>query len=197
MPDGDADAIEIIDGAGAGQLRALHLAPDMGIFWRGRPDLQYEALLRMAELPGAHITAARQDRAIVGFVAMLPPEPTSRWHGIAGIWELEGMEVSRARRGHGVARRMIDALFANPIWEERLVIATVYRWCWDMEYMGLTVQAYQHILERLAVPFGFKPYATNDPDIVRYPGNILAARVGARALPAVYDAFLAQLHRRD
>ncbi|MCC7352395.1 MAG: hypothetical protein IT330_01465 [Anaerolineae bacterium] len=45
------------------------------------------------------------------------------------------------------------------------------------------------MLLRLIRPFGFAPYYTDDPEIVRYPGNGLVARSGPRAPAVLRDAF--------
>jgi len=166
----------------------------MGIFWHYRTELQYESLVRIASAPGGHITVAHTRAGmIVGYIALLHPEDLSRWSGVEGVWELEGIEVARAWRGKGVATRMIRALFASEVWEDRIVMAMAYRWCWDTEGMGLGINDYLNILDRLFGPFGFQVFRTDEPNIAFYPGNVLGARIGKRVRPEVLQAFTSRL----
>ncbi len=172
----------------------MHLAAGMGIFWHYRTDLQYESLVRIASVTGGHITVAHTGHGtIVGFIALLPPEDMSRWSGVEGVWELEGIEVARAWRGRGIAQRMVAALFASDVWEDRIVMAMAYRWCWDTEGMGLGINDYLNILDRLFGPFGFQLFHTDEPNIAFYPGNILGARIGKRVRPELLQAFTSRL----
>jgi acetoin utilization protein AcuA len=176
-------------------LSRCHLAEGMGIFWNNRADLQMKALHRIAALPDGHVAAGYLgDGTIVAYVAILPAEPLSRWFGIRGVYELEGIEVSRLWRGMGVARRLVATIFCEDEWEDRIVMATAFRWCWDTEGLGLDYAGYRRILERIFAPAGFAVYPTDEPNIAHYTGNILGARVGRRASPDLRRAFMSRLY---
>lgn len=174
------------------RLQALRMAPDLGIFWHAQPELQHEALVKIAALDRGHVVAAYQpDGTIVGFVAVHPPADFSRWGKLqmAELIELGGIEVSRAWRQCGVARRLLQALFDTGDYEDQIVITEALRWCWDLDESGLNVTQYRQMLLRLFGQFGFERYLTDDPEIARFPGNALAARIGSRTRPECVARF--------
>jgi acetoin utilization protein AcuA len=99
--------------------------------------------------------------------------------------------VSLSWRQLGLAKAMLHAAFAEPLYEERIILATGLNWCWDLQGTGLDLFAYQRMLFKLIRPFGFTPYDTDDPEIVRYPGNGLVARIGCQVSSVLQDAFAA------
>jgi acetoin utilization protein AcuA len=73
--------------------------------------------------------------------------------------------------------------------EDKIVLATLYHWHYDLEHSGLSSYAYRRLLERLYGSVGFRVYKTDDPEIAYYPSNSLMARVGPRASPELRAAF--------
>ena len=175
------------------RLQEMELAEGMGIFWHGDAQRQKEALVNIARQPEGNVVVARtEDGTIVGFVTILSPDPKERWGRaqIPGLLELGGIEVAPAWRGMGVARKLLEATFGSGEYDDRIVFATAYSWCWDLEGLGMSIARYRQMLADVFGPFGFETYVTDDPNIRCYPGNVLAARVGPRAPLKLLRRFL-------
>jgi acetoin utilization protein AcuA len=168
----------------ADEIAQLGMHQELGFFWHNRPDLQHQALMRIAALPDGNVTLAHtQARIIVGYVTVSNPDPDTRWgrDRIPGLYELGGIEVARSWRSCGIGRALLTALFADGSYDKAIVIATGYRWCWDYESSGLTLREYREVLHRTMQRAGFEFFATDEPNIAWYPDNALVARVGKHA----------------
>mgnify|MGYP005847667365 CR=1 FL=1 len=86
---------------------------------------------------------------------------------------------------------MLEVAFAGAYYDDKIVIAAGLSWCWDLSGTGLSLNEYRQMLVKLVRPFGFASYYTDAPEIVRYPGNGLVARIGLRASATLRDAFTA------
>jgi acetoin utilization protein AcuA len=180
-------------------LQTLGIDDGLGFFWHNRPDLQREALLRIAALPQGHVTVAHNgDRRIVGYVTITLPDADTRWgrDHIEGLYELGGIEVARAWRGLGLSNALMKATFDGGAFDKAIVIATGYRWCWDVESTGLTVREYRDMLNRVFERYGFKFFETDEPNIAWYPDNALVARIGPRVSEKLQAQFKALLFER-
>lgn len=180
-------------------LESLDIDEGLGFFWHNRPDLQRQALLRIvAEKDGRVTVAYTPERVIVGYVTITLPEPDTRWgrDHLEGLYELGGIEVSRTWRGLGLSRALLAATFAEGQFDREIVLATGYRWCWDLEATGLTVREYRDLLNGLFQRFGFQFYETDEPNIAWYPDNALVVRIGRQAPPELVDKFKALLFER-
>ncbi len=166
------------------EIEKLGIDEGLGFFWHNRPDLQHQALVRIAALPEGNVTLAHNDaRMIVGYVTVALPDPDTRWgrDHIPGLYELGGIEVARAWRSCGIGRALLTALFADGAYDRAIVIATGYRWCWDYESSGMTLREYRDVLHRTMQRAGFEFFATDEPNIAWYPDNALVARIGKHA----------------
>lgn len=175
--------VTIVPRCPAEQIAQMGIDEGLGFFWHNRPDLQHQALVRIAALPDGNVTLAHtEERVIVGYVTISSPDADTRWgrDHIAGLYELGGIEVARGWRGCGLSRALLSALFADGAYDQAIVLATGYRWCWDYESSGMSVREYRDILHRTMQRVGFQFFDTDEPNIAWYPGNALVARVGKK-----------------
>ncbi len=191
--------LTVIPACPAQLLRAFKIDTGLGFFWHNRPDLQLQALIKIADLPGGQVTIAHsQDGVIVGYVTVTLPEEDTRWgrDRIEGLFELGGIEVGRTWRGLGIGKALMGATFEDGQFDEEIVLATGYRWCWDLETSGLTVREYRDMLNQMFGCFGFQLYETDEPNIAWYPDNALVVRIGRLAPPELVAEFNALLFER-
>ena len=180
-------------------LQTLGIDDGLGFFWHNRPDLQRDALLRIAAEPSGRVTVAHNaEQKSVGYVTITPPDADTRWgrDHIDGLLELGGIEVARAWRGLGLSDALLKATFEGGAFDQSIVIATGYRWCWDMESTGLTVREYREMLNRVFERYGFKFLETDEPNIAWYPDNALVARIGSRVSERLQTQFKPLLFER-
>lgn len=180
-------------------LETLGIDEGLGYFWHNRPDLQREALLKIAAQTNGFVTVAHsQDQTIVGYVTVTVPDGDTRWgrDRLEGLFELGGIEVGRAWRGLKLSDALLGAMFGEGAFDKQIVIATGYRWCWDVEATGLTIREYRDMLHRVFNRYGFRFYETDEPNIAWYPDNALVARVGPHVLPQLLAQFEALLFER-
>lgn len=188
------ETVRIIARATPLQVRSWRMDAGLGLFWNRHPERQHRALMEIAAMPqGRVIVALTPPDVIVGFLTFHPPSPLSRWGqaNLAGLVELGGIEVSPPWRRQGLARGMLVAAFADQEYDDKIVIATGLNWCWDLQGTGLSLGEYQKMLMGLFRAFGFAPYSTDDPEIARYPGNGLVARIGPWVSLTLREAFTA------
>jgi len=186
--------VSLIAWATPEQLRSLRMDAGLGLFWNHHPEKQHRALVEIAAtLQGRVVAAVTDSETIVGFLTFHAPSRLSRWGraNLTGLVELGGIEVASSWRRLGLAKAMLGVAFADAYYDDKIVIAAGLSWCWDLSGTGLSLNEYRQMLVRLVRPFGFAPYYTDDPEIVRYPGNGLVARIGPRAPTTLRDAFMA------
>lgn len=189
----------VVSHCSAEELEKLQIDEGLGFFWHNRPDLQRQALIKIAQQPDGRVALAHTaEGIIVGYVTITSPEPDTRWgkDQIEGLEELGGIEVSRSWRGAGLGRAILASVFTPEAYERQIVIATGYRWCWDMEMTGLTVREYRQMLLRMFGEFGFQSFETDEPNIAWYPDNALVARVGPKVSHPLMAAFKRLLFER-
>ncbi len=192
-------AVTVIPACPPQTLETLSMDEGLGFFWHNRPDLQREALLKIAAQPQGRVTIAHSAaRAIVGYVTITAPDADTRWgrDQIDGLFELGGIEVGRAWRGSGLSDALMKATFGSGIFDQHIVIATGYRWCWDVEETGLTVREYRDMLHRVFQRYGFQFFETDEPNIAWYPDNALVARIGSRVPAQLLARFKRLLFER-
>ncbi len=166
------------------EIEKLGIDDSLGFFWHNRPDLQRQALIKIASQPYGRVALAyNADCAIVGYLTVAPPDEDTRWgrDRFEGLYEMGGIEVGRKWRGLRISRALLAAAFSNDAYDQAIVIATGYRWCWDYESSGMSIREYRDRLHRMMQRFGFKFFATDEPNIAWYPENALVARIGKRA----------------
>lgn len=154
---------------------------------------QHAALVGIAGLPDGCLAVARLEHRLIGYAAFHPPDEIERWSGSRepGLLELGALETSGAHRGRHLARRLLETAFATGRFEDKVVLATLYSWHYDLDGTGLGAYAYRRLLERLYGSVGFRVVMTDDPEIALAPNNSLMVRAGPRAS----SGLLAELER--
>lgn len=181
--------VEILPCAPVDALRERRLHPELNVF--RPPERQLEALVKIAESPDGCVSIAVDGDVIVGYAAFHRPDAFERWadDDTGGIYELGAVEVAPSYRGQGLARRLLAETFATGRFEDKVVLATLYYWHYDLERTGLSPFAYRELLEKLYRSVGFENFATDDPDIFAHAENALMARIGEKAPEAVVKRF--------
>lgn len=179
----------------APEILSYAMDDGLGFFWHNRPDLQRDALFKIATQPAGRVVIALGAGKIIGYVTITLPDEDERWgrDRIAKLYELGGIEVGRNWRGLGLSRALLAEAFADGAYDDAIVLATGYRWCWDYEWSGLSARQYRDLLHKTMRRFGFEHFDTDEPNIAWYPENGLVARIGPRApreLVAKFNALL-------
>jgi acetoin utilization protein AcuA len=142
------------------------------------PDKQKEALIMIANMPKGMMYIARHEKEIVGYVTFHPPDECSRWIKHPKVLELGGIEISADWRRCGIAQKILQVSFSNPVFEDYIVITMEMCWHWDTRNTKLDIWAYQRVLTDLFGSVGMERTPTDDPDIIEHPANVLMTRIG-------------------
>jgi GNAT superfamily N-acetyltransferase len=176
-------------------LDPLIPGPGLGAYCRHRPGETLAILRRVLGTPQGRVLAAVTGNTLVGYLALFRPGPEERWgqREIPGLLELGALEVDRAWRRQGLARRLLEGAFAGGELDRAIVIAPQFAADWDLEACGLTWREYRHMILRLFRRHAFAEFVTDDPLVAADPRNCLLVRVGEAAPPDLYRAFRALL----
>jgi len=179
----------------ASLVRRLDVDPGIHAFVRD-PEREREVLARIAEEPaGDMVVAHTHDGVVVGYVAIIDPEPGSRFARVPGVFEVGAVEVAGGWRRGGVGSALLRfAVDAEPF-RDLVLVASGLAWHWDLEESGLTAMAYRRLLLRVLETAGFEELATDEPEVAYDPANLFAARVGDRVPPERRAAFTERLER--
>ncbi len=182
-------AIEVIPCGDPSLLSTLDMDATLDVF--RQPDAQFAALLSIAHDQDGCVCFARMGHRLIGYATFHPPDIIERWSqgSVPGIVELGAIETSRLHRGRHLARHLLEAAVQTGRFEDKILIATIYQWHFDLDGTNLTAHAYRKLLERMYGSVGFEVMKTDDPEIMYYPGNSLMARIGERASPALKSEF--------
>ena len=180
----------------ASLLRRLEVDPGIHAFVRD-PGEEREVLARIAEEPAGEVVVAHTpEGVVVGYVAVLDPEPGTRFANLPGLLEVGAIEVASGWRRGGVASALLRFAVEPDPFEDLILIASGLAWHWDLEQSGLTAVAYRRVLGRVFEAAGFEPLRTDEPEVAYDPANLFVARVGSRVPPARRAAFTSRLVRR-
>jgi GNAT superfamily N-acetyltransferase len=178
--------IQIRIARAATALRGLHADPGLGAFFRYASTAArrtFSTIEYVQEHGGTAFLACLGD-TIVGYLVLARPVEDQPWGGIPDLAIREvSVEISREWRRRGLARRLFAAMLADPDVEHSILVATAYRWCWDLDERDSSPvdgTAYGRRLFALFAAAGFARKVTNEPNIAMDPRNFLAVRVGAR-----------------
>jgi acetoin utilization protein AcuA len=153
-------------------------------------------LARIAEEPSGEVAVAHTpEGVVVAYVAVLEPEPGTRFASLPGLLEVGAIEVATGWRRGGVASALLRFAVEPDPFEDLILIASGLAWHWDLDESGLQATAYRRVLRRVFEGAGFEPLATDEPEIAYHPANLFVARVGRRVPPARRAAFTARLVR--
>jgi len=171
------------------RIAALSLHPELNIF--RPPKRQHEALVKIAGSEDGCVTLATDGEVIVGYAAFHRPDPFERWgrDETGGVYELGAVEVAPEYRGQGLARRILEETFKTGRFDDKIVVAALYYWHYDLDRTGLSAFAYRDLLTRLYQSVGFELFPTDDPDIFAHVENALLARIGPQTPEEVKRSF--------
>jgi len=194
-------------------IRCLGMGEGLGAFFHYRyQDAQKtRKILSAVSESGDHkLACAISANCIVGYVAIVSPEPGSRWSEINTallasspaladpvLLELGSIEVSTPWRSAGLARELMRFMFEDPVFAEKIVISRELSWHWDLRSSGLTPLAYRSMLLRLFESAGFRYFKTDDDEIGYAGENMLTARIGEKVPPETVFAFYRTLQNRE
>jgi acetoin utilization deacetylase AcuC-like enzyme len=188
-------ALVLRDRSPASLLRRLEVDPGIHAFVRD-PAQEREVLARIAEEPtGEVVVAHTPEGVVVGYVAVLDPEPGSRFASLPGLLEVGAVEVATGWRRGGVAGALLRFAVEPDPFEDLILIASGLAWHWDLEQSGLSATAYRRVLRRVFEVAGFEALRTDEPEIAYHPANLFVARIGSRVPPARRAAFTSRLVR--
>jgi hypothetical protein len=194
-------------------IRCLGMGEGLGVFFHYRYRDAHKTrniLSAVSGSPDHWLACAVSANCIVGYVAIVGPEPGSRWDEINTallksspsladpvLLELGSVEVSTPWRSMGLARELFRFMFEDPVFEEKIVISRELSWHWDLRSSGLTPLAYRSMLLRLFESAGFR-YCETDDDEIGYVGeNMLTARAGAKVPPEAALVFYRSLRKSE
>jgi acetoin utilization deacetylase AcuC-like enzyme len=179
----------------ASLLRRLEVDPGIHAFVRD-PEQEREVLARIAEEPtGEVVVAHTPEGVVVGYVAVLDPEPGTRFASLPGLLEVGAVEVASGWRRGGVAGALLRFAVEPDPFEDLILIAAGLAWHWDLEQSGLSAVAYRRVLRRVFEVAGFEALHTDEPEIAYHPANLFMARIGRRVPPGRRAAFTSRLVR--
>jgi acetoin utilization deacetylase AcuC-like enzyme len=179
----------------ASLLRRLEVDPGIHAFVRAA-EQEREVLARIAEEPtGEVVVAHTPEGVVVGYIALLDPEPGTRFASLPGLLEVGAVEVATGWRRGGVAGALLRFAVEPDPFEDLILIASGLAWHWDLEQSGLSAVAYRRVLRRVFEIAGFEPFHTDEPEIAYHPANLFMARIGSRVPPARRALFTSRLVR--
>jgi acetoin utilization deacetylase AcuC-like enzyme len=181
----------------ASLLRRLEVDPGIHAFVRDAQQ-EREVLARIAEEPtGEVVVAHTPEGVVVGYVAVLDPEPGTRFSSLPGLLEVGAIEVASGWRRGGVAGALLRFAVEPDPFEDLILIASGLAWHWDLDQSALSAVAYRRVLRRVFEVAGFEAYRTDEPEIAYHPANLFVARIGSRVPPARRALFTSRLVRAD
>lgn len=183
-------------------IKSLKIDEGIGTFFRfteGCRERQRKLFLGIAEHEEEEVLLAyTEDGKIIGAITVLHPGPEERWGKLKDprIYEMGSIEVSVNWRGLGVARKMMEWLFADESYDDKIVYSMELAWHWDFKHTPLTKFEYRDLLLKLFQMFGFVQLDTDEPDILMDSANMLTVRFGKDSDPELRDEFWYSLFER-
>jgi acetoin utilization protein AcuA len=140
-----------------------------------------------------------EDDVIIGAITVLHPGHEERWGKIGDerIYEMGSIEVSVNWRGLGIARKMMDVLFADGFYDDKIVYSMELAWHWDFKHNKMSKFEYRDMLLKLFESFGFVQLDTDEPDILMDSANMLTVRMGKESDSELRDKFWYSLFERE
>jgi len=146
------------------------------------------SFIKIAAEPDANVTLATTAAGdIVGFGILQYPDPDERWVRVGDrvMMELSVVEVSRAWRSGGLAKKILELALDHPLQNDKILYMVGYSWTWDIEGSGLPIMAYRDMMIGLFAQFGFSLRQTNEPNIMMRPENMFMVKIGGNVSEAV------------
>jgi acetoin utilization deacetylase AcuC-like enzyme len=179
----------------ASLLRRLEVDPGIRAFVR-EAGREREVLARIAEEPAGEVVVAHTPAGVVvGYVAVIDPEPGTRFASLPGLLEVGAVEVAAGWRRGGVAGALLRFAVEPDPFEDLILVASGLTWHWDLEESGLSQVAYRRVLRRVFEAAGFEQLRTDEPEVAYHAANLFLARIGTRVPPVRRAAFTSRLLR--
>ncbi len=174
------------------ELEDMELDPGIGVFSAYRSILtSKDSLAKAAARPQSNLCLSLyEDKRIVGYCVLRPPEEGERWTGLKPpiMFEVFG-ETARGWRDHKLMGPMLNLVVNQPANDERILYIVGYSWTWDLDYTKKSLQEYRDTLIHLLGRLDFKQYPTNEPNIGLRAENLFMARVGEAVPKTTVKAF--------
>ena len=138
-----------------------------------------ETLLKAATQPDTNVTLAfTRDGEIVGFGILEPARPGERWQKVGDgiMMEVSVIEIGRPWRSLGISKKILRLLVDHPQKEKKIFYMVGFSWTWDLEW--ISASKYRDMLIGIFARQGFKPFQTNEPNVMMHPENLFLARIG-------------------
>jgi acetoin utilization protein AcuA len=184
-------------------IKSHELDDGIGTFFRfteGCRERQRKLLIDIAIHEDEEVLIAyTKDGTIIGAITVLHPGPEERWGKLDDprIYEMGSIEVSVNWRGLGIAKKMMDILFKDGFYDDKIVYSMELAWHWDFKHVHLTKFEYRDMLLTLFESAGFVQLDTDEPDILMDSANMLTVRIGKDADPELRDKFWYSLFERE
>lgn len=173
----------------------------IGTFFRfneGCRERQRKLFLDIAVHEDEEVLLAYTEGLIIGGITVLHPGPEERWGKIGDprIYEMGSIEVSTNWRGLGVARKMLEWLFTDGFYDDKIVYSMELAWHWDFKHTPMSKFEYRDMLLKLFQSVGFVQLDTDEPDVLMDSANMLTVRFGKDTDQELRDTFWYSLFER-
>ncbi|MBU7027552.1 MAG: GNAT family N-acetyltransferase, partial [Theionarchaea archaeon] len=173
----------------------------IGTFFRfneGCRERQRKLFLDIAIHEDEEVLLAYTEGLIIGGITVLHPGPNERWGKIGDprIYEMGSIEVSTNWRGLGVARKMLEWLFTDGFYDDKIVYSMELAWHWDFKHTPMSKFEYRDMLLKLFQSVGFVQLDTDEPDVLMDSANMLTVRFGKDTDQELRDTFWYSLFER-
>jgi acetoin utilization protein AcuA len=184
-------------------INSLKIDDGIGTFFRfteGSTERQRTLFLNIAQYEDEEVILAyTEDEVIIGGITVLHPGPDERWGKLKDprIYEMGSIEVSVNWRGFGIAKKILECLFADGSYDDKIVYSMELAWHWDFKHINLSKFEYRDMLLKLFEPVGFVQLDTDEPDILMDSANMLTVRFGKDADAELRDKLWYSLFERE
>ncbi|MBW1712638.1 MAG: N-acetyltransferase [Deltaproteobacteria bacterium] len=179
---GPQGPLTIVDWCDPAFIASHEMEEGLGVFPSYRSLFSTpEGLARMAHGDCSDVVLGlNADQKIIGYCILREPEGHDFWSrlGPGTLYEIAALEVSRNFRLGKLGRRLLDLGLTNDVVDDRITYMVGYSWTWDLQGTGLTAGEYRQMLMNMLLPYGFKRYPTNEPNVSLRPENVFMARIG-------------------
>ena len=183
-------------------IKSHELDEGIGTFFRfkeGCRERQRKLFLDIAVHEDEEVLIAyTEDGLIIGAITMLHPGPEERWGKLDDprIYEMGSIEVSVNWRGLGLAKKMLEVLFADGFYDDKIVYSMELAWHWDFRHTPMSKFEYRDMLLKIFQSVGFVQLDTDEPEILMDSANMLTVRFGPDTDSELRDEFWYSLFER-
>lgn len=181
------------------ELERLRVDDGISMFSRHNPERQKKALLNVANSVGGNVIVGVKGDLLVSYIGIHHPSERERWGKQAHLWlyELGAIEVSKNYRRIGLAEQMLDIAFADPFYDDKIVLTTGFTWHWDLEGTGMTKLEYKALGVELFGRYGFMEMTTDEPNVTMDSANLFLVRLGKDSSFSQYQKFASLLFANE